>query len=161
MSESAEVKRGLLGRTRPLLSCTLRLRWLESVCAPRHFDFTGRRSDRRPSCTRRSLPFPNASCVCHAVWTGTRTQRCCVSPSNRRCHTTTTAATAGTLSDRGRIRSGASKIVPTVPLTYRWNRDLQNVIFVTRACNSLNAFFPCGVRCLSRHAGRRGPNTSR
>ena len=29
MSESAEVKRGLLGRTRPLLSSTLRLRWLE------------------------------------------------------------------------------------------------------------------------------------
>ena len=43
----------------------------------------------------------------------------------------------------------------------RGPRDLQKVIFVTRACNSLNAFLPCGVRCLSRHAGRRGPNTSR
>ena len=52
MSESAEVKRGLLGRTRPLLACTSRLRWLKSVCAPRHFDFTGRRGDRRSSCTR-------------------------------------------------------------------------------------------------------------
>ena len=117
MSESAEVKRGLLGRTRPLLSCTLRLRWLESVCAPRHFDFTGRRSGMCSSCTRRSLPFRNALAVCHAVWTGSRTHRWCVTPSSQRYHTTTTAATAGTLSDSGRIRSGASKIVPTVPLT--------------------------------------------
>ena len=81
-----------------------------------------------PSCTRGSLPFRNASCVCHAVWTGTRTQRCCVCPSNWRCHTTTTAATAGTLSDSGRIRSGESKIVPTVPLihtrpTVVWDRS--------------------------------------
>ena len=52
MSESAEAKRGHLGRTRPLLSCTLRLCWLESVRVASHFDFTCRRSDRRSSCTR-------------------------------------------------------------------------------------------------------------
>ena len=64
MSESAEVKRGLLGRTRPLLSCTLRLRWLESVCAPRHFVFHRPEKwhvpvlhTRAPAIPQRLVPF--------------------------------------------------------------------------------------------------------
>ena len=55
--------------------------------------------------------------VFHAVLTGTRTQRWCVYPSSRRRHTTTTAASAGTLSDFADIATASGKKVPTVPLS--------------------------------------------
>ena len=63
------------------------------------------------------FPTPWPLPVRHAVWTGTRTHRCCVSPSNRRCHTTTTAATAGSSDVSGRIPRKDVKIVLKIPPT--------------------------------------------
>ena len=60
--------------------------------------------------------FANALLVCHAVLTGTRTRRWCVCPSSRRRHTTTTAATAGTLSDSADIATASGKKFLFYPL---------------------------------------------
>ena len=67
---------------------------------------TSKRLQTKGTC---HVPFANALLVFHAVLTGTRTRRWCVYPSSRRRHTTTTAATAGTLSDSANIATASGK----------------------------------------------------